>query len=159
VPLASTTLTVSLWFKTTTADGVLASLQKQAVSAGGTVTGYYDPVLYIGNDGRLWGQWYDSPQQPVESLNSVDDGLWHHAVLTATTSGSSVTQTLYIDGINQGGITSNFHFTSTWTTATNLTYGTGYIGGSWPDEPSNGGSGTLLYYTGTIANITLTHKP
>jgi hypothetical protein len=38
------------------------------------------------------------------------------------------------------------------------TSGTGYIGGNWPDEPNIGGNGKLLYYTGTLADISLTHN-
>jgi len=43
-------------------------------------------------------------------------------------------------------------------TPTNLTFGTGYIRGGWPDESNNefdGNDGKLLYLNGDIAAITL----
>ena len=83
-----------MWFKTTTADGVLASLQKKAVSAGGTLSTGYNPVLYIGNDGDLYGLLMDSSGQDtvLTSGMPVDDGLWHHAVLECLSGG--IAQTL-----------------------------------------------------------------
>ena len=91
-------LVISVWFKTTTADGVLASLQKKAVSAGGTLSTGYNPVLYIGNDGDLYGLLMDSSGQDtvLTSGMPVDDGLWHHAVLECLSGG--IAQTLYLDG-------------------------------------------------------------
>jgi hypothetical protein len=61
--------------------------------------------------------------------NPVDDGIWHHAVLSAGTS----SQTLTLDGVTQqtlNGATS-FQFAPA-----NLTFGAGYIGGNWPAVPN-----------------------
>jgi hypothetical protein len=82
----------------------------------------------------------------------VDDGLWHHAVLTAT----SVNQTLYLDGHIQGVLNGSVGLTQA--NPTNLTIGAGYTGGNWPAEPhyqQNGNTGYPDYFTGQIADITL----
>jgi hypothetical protein len=150
---SDTTPSVSVWFQTTTADGVLISLQNQALSAGATYTGSYTPVLYIGTDSKLHAQWPNGTTTPITSTTSVDDGLWHHAVLTAT-SGS---QSLYLDGQLQGSLTGTVNLTPT--NPSNFTIGAGYTGGNWPTEPhyhQNGTTGYLDYFHGQIADITLT---
>jgi hypothetical protein len=150
-------LSISLWFKTTTHDGVLASIQNQALSAGSTIPGGYDPVLYIGNDGRLYGQWWTGSLAPIASSGTVDDGLWHHAVLTAVNEGNGITQTLYIDGTQQGTLDGTIDLSGIGT-PTNLTFGAGYIGGAWPNENyyrRNGGTGYADYLNGQIADITI----
>jgi hypothetical protein len=151
VPDTDTTPSISVWFKTTTASGVLVSLQSQTVSAGSTITGGYDPVLYVGTDGKLNADWW--PAGRLTSLNPVDDGLWHHAVLTA----GSGSQTLQLDGQLQG--TASGSPTLTFANPTNLTFGTGYVGGNWPDEPhysKTSNTGYIEYFTGQIADATFT---
>ena len=87
------------------------------------------------------------------STIKVDDGVWHHAVLTAGTS----SQTLTLDGVTQqtlSGATS-FQFSPA-----NLAFGAGYIGSSWPAEPNyqKTGSGDYRYYlNGEIADITYSY--
>jgi hypothetical protein len=151
VPDTDTTPSISVWFKTTTAGGILVSLEKQAVSAAGTVTGDYDPVMYIGTDGKLNADWWPAGQ--FTSAKPVDDGLWHHAVLTV----SNGTQTLELDGQLQE--TASGSPTLTFANPTNLTFGAGYIGGLWPDEShysTSNNTGYIEYFTGQIADITFT---
>jgi hypothetical protein len=147
VPDTDTTPSISLWFKTTTAGGVLVSLQNQAVSAGITPTGA-DPVLYIGTDGKLNADWW--PVGHLTSAGPVDDGLWHHAVLTVT----GGTQTLLIDGQQQAADTGTVNLT--FANPTNLTLGAGYIGGAWPDENNSGKTSIVEYFNGQIADVTFT---
>ena len=152
LPAGDTTPSISVWFQTTTPDGVLASLQNQALSAGATYTGSYTPVLYIGTDGKLHGEWSNGTTTPIASTTIVDDGLWHHAVLTAT--GSS--QSLYLDGQLQGTLSGTINLTTA--NPGNLTIGAGYTGGNWPAEPhykQNGTTGYPDYFHGEIADITL----
>jgi hypothetical protein len=149
-------LSISLWFKTTSHDGVLASIQKQALSVGNTVSGGYDPVLYVGNDGKLYGEWWTGSVAPIASGVQVDDGLWHHAVLTAVTSGGITTQTLYLDGKQVGSPLTGTVDLAGISTTTNLTLGAGYIGGPWPHENYNGKTSTADYLNGQITDVTLT---
>jgi hypothetical protein len=81
-----TTGSVALWFKTTTAGGVLLSTSVSALSSTGgvaTTTSGYTPMLYVGNDGKLHGSFYTSPGYQYTSASAVDDGNWHMVVLTA----------------------------------------------------------------------------
>jgi hypothetical protein len=155
IPSGDTTESLSLWFHTTTADGVLASVQGQALSVGNTAAGSYDPVMYIGTDGKLRAEWWNgSAATPLTSSSAVNDGLWHHAVLTATGN----TQSLYIDGTLQGALPGAI----TLTTEPNLDFGAGYIGGSWPTEThykQSGNTGYLDYFNGEIADITVSTTP
>ena len=85
---------------------------------------------------------------PAQSAIPVDDGLWHHAILTMYAN----SQTLYLD--NQPA--QNFPGTFSASPTTNLTFGAGYIGGSWPDEThyqQNGSTGYTEYFNGQIADI------
>lgn len=155
IPDTVTTPSISLWFKTTTAGGVLAAVQNQALSAGGTISGGYDPVLYIGTDGILKGEWWPLGGGPISSLAPVDDGVWHHVVLTV----SGGDEYLYLDGKlqNSGGTAGTPSLT--FANPTNLTIGAGYIGGTWPDEADHekdGNTGYLNYFKGYIAAVTFT---
>ena len=44
----------------------------------------YTPSLYVGGDGKLRGGYWDGQTQPLVSSVSVNDGNWHHVVLTGT---------------------------------------------------------------------------
>ncbi|WP_163569950.1 LamG domain-containing protein [Fodinicola feengrottensis] len=94
--LASPALSLSaeLWFKTTS-SGVLLGQQNTALTATPT---QFVPVLYVGTDGKLRGQWWQGGINPITSAATVNDGNWHHAVI----SGAINTQTLYLDGVAQG---------------------------------------------------------
>jgi hypothetical protein len=151
IPASDTTPSISVWFATTTADGVLVSVQDQALSAGSTIPGEYDPVMYVGTDGKLRAEWWTGTVAPITSTTAVDDGLWHHAVLTA----SAGTQSLYIDGKLQATLSGTVGLSN----LPDLNFGAGYLGGSWPTEPhheQSGSTGYLDYFNGTIADITLT---
>lgn len=92
------TLAVELWFKTT-AGGVLMSYADQPFGSA-TASTFYTPVLYVGQDGFLRGGfWVPEPdgQRQITSDAPVNDGRWHHAVL----SGAIDTQKLYVDGTAQ----------------------------------------------------------
>ena len=100
VPTSDTTPSISIWFNTSTANGVLVSLQGQAVSLGNTIASGYDPVLYVGTDGKMYAEWWPD-SGAIASTAAVDDGLWHQARITA--GGGS--ESFYIDGVLQGTAT------------------------------------------------------
>ena len=158
VPSTDPDPTLSVWFKTTTNGGVIASLQDTTIASGGPAT-TYDPILYVGSDGYLYAQWYTGKVAPLISNSTsnpviVDDGLWHHAVLTTTGSGSGTTQTLTVDGKNQGSLTGALSLQGDTSGNTNLTFGAGYTGGKWPAEPNQGNTSKPDYFQGQIADIT-----
>lgn len=160
VPVTDPNPSISVWFKTTTPGGVIASLQGTALTPSGTST-TYDPILYVGTDGYLYAQWYTGKVAPLTSNTTthpvtVDDGLWHHAILTTTGSGTTTTQTLTVDGYNQGTLTAALKLQGDTNGNTNLTFGAGYIGGNWPSEPHQGQTSTPYYLQGQTADITFT---
>ncbi|WP_307831555.1 LamG-like jellyroll fold domain-containing protein [Nucisporomicrobium flavum] len=136
-----------LWFRTTTAGGVLLSYQSGPI--GTTLTGSYVPALYIGNDGKLRGQFWDGALSPMVSGKAVNDGVWHMVALTA--SGSN--QTLWLDGQSQATRTKNA-ITGQAASAglTTVSIGAGYIAGGWPAQQAGNPQG---YFDGQIAQAAL----
>jgi hypothetical protein len=150
IPANNTEPKISLWFKTTTPGGVLISLQSSPVTSGPTVADGYDPVLYIGTNGKLYTEWWNGAVGPAVSADPVDDGLWHHVALTAYPN----SQTLYVD--NQPGVSVTGSVDLSQTSPGNLAIGTGYIGGNWPDQPhysQTGYTAYLDYFQGQIADV------
>jgi hypothetical protein len=153
IPSGTSPPKISIWFKTTTPGGVLVSLQASPLSSGPALPGQFDPVLYIGTDGKLYGEWWNGSVDPAVSTTAVDDGIWHHAVLTGGTS----SQTLTVDG---GAPQTVSGATSFQFTPGNLTFGAGYIGGNWPTEPNykqSNASDYRYYVNGEIAAITYSY--
>jgi hypothetical protein len=86
-------LSFSLWFKTSTPGRVLLSTGQSAIGASSPSTDA-TPVLYVGTDGKLYGQFWTGAVDPMVSGSAVDDGAWHHVVIA----GDGDTQSLYLDG-------------------------------------------------------------
>ncbi|OLB75035.1 MAG: hypothetical protein AUI14_22170 [Actinobacteria bacterium 13_2_20CM_2_71_6] len=141
--------TVSLWFKASAGPGVLFSYQRDPVT-NPTTPGDYIPALYLGTDGRLFGEfWADGSASPVSTQASVADGQWHHVVL----SGASSTQTLYLDGAAVA--TRPGQISTSAATSANTYLGSGFLGGGWPDEPHQSGTDNTGYptpFTGSLSN-------
>lgn len=152
IPAGDIGPSISAWFKTTS-PGVLASVQADPVTSGSTTTKGYDPVLYVGTDGKLNAKWWNGSIAPIVSTSNVNDNQWHHVELITTVPSGSVNeapyQTLYIDGHSQG--TQSGGPNGNWN---NLTFGSGYIGGGWPDEVHYQETGSLEFFNGQIANVT-----
>jgi large repetitive protein len=133
--------TVGMWFETTGTNEVLYSEETGPVTGGAPSA--FDPVLYVGNDGKLNGEFYDGNTTTAHSSAVVNDGKWHYAVLAA----GSGTQALYVDGALQGTISGN-PSTEPWT---NAAAGAGFLGGSWPDTGSS--TVTAKYFNGDLAEL------
>ncbi|MEV6987613.1 DUF6531 domain-containing protein, partial [Sphaerisporangium sp. NPDC051017] len=91
-----THLTVEGWFKTTGSGVVLGYSSLASI---GTPS-EYTPVLYVGTDGKLRGQFWNGTVTPITTSGAVNNGQWHHVALT----GDSNTQTLYLDGQPVGSV-------------------------------------------------------
>ncbi|WP_170220880.1 scabin-related ADP-ribosyltransferase [Amycolatopsis cihanbeyliensis] len=87
-------LSIELWFKTTE-GGPLFGYQRAPIDE--TPSGAV-PALYVGNDGKLRGQFWNGTVDMITSAEPVNDDQWHHVVL----SGSLATQTMYLDGQKVG---------------------------------------------------------
>ncbi|MER6978251.1 LamG-like jellyroll fold domain-containing protein, partial [Streptomyces carpinensis] len=142
---------VSMWFKTSTANGVLLGASKDPLGNGTTPTSY-TPVLYVGGSGKLYGEYYFSggSTKPLGSSAAVTDNKWHHVVLS--TSASS--QSLYLDGTlvgTQSGAGNMVNQPYTYV-------GAGYLGGNWPDEAHHNtadNTGYATYFKGSLADVAL----
>ena len=117
--------TISLWFKTSTPDGVLYSYETTPITAGSTTYGYV-PAIYVGSDGELKAEYWNGTNAPMTSSSPVDDGHWHLVTLAA----AGNTQTLYLDGAKVAALSGAMGVG--WTA--NYYVGVGYNGNGWPDE-------------------------
>ena len=139
---SSLSMAAELWFQTTSVGGVLLSYQNKPFPS--QTPTHYTPILYIGADGLLRGGfWSSAGTSHVASQAPVNDGTWHHAVISASVD----SQTLYLDGVSQGSISG---------TVDHLDMDFLYAGGgdtqSWPQA----GSATA-YFAGSIDDIALYH--
>jgi RHS repeat-associated protein len=150
-------VSVGLWFKaaSSTASGVLFGYQADPLTESAGSTAARDPALYVGGNGKLYGELWNGSVDPMSSSVSVDDGKWHYAVLT----GSGTSQSLWLDGtevasmtgqISPGGLADD-------------TAGAGFWGGGWPADYVNDGP-TLLdtpigYFDGSIGQVAVYPHP
>ncbi|UXY20240.1 LamG domain-containing protein [Streptomyces cynarae] len=152
---------LSLWFKTSQGPGVIYSYASQPISSG-QAAGFYTPSIYVGTDGKLNAEfWYSGGVNPIVSTASVADGKWHHVVLSAA--GNS--QSLYLDNTKVGSRTGSVSIKSATAFGKNQSFnylGTGFLGGSWPDEPNystSSGYGYPTYFNGSIADAAWYSRP
>ncbi|MDV6013814.1 LamG-like jellyroll fold domain-containing protein, partial [Haloechinothrix sp. LS1_15] len=85
--------TVEMWFRTTSDDGGALFANADSLP-GDTETPGAMPILYVGTDGKLHGQFWNGSVEPISSDGRVDDGEWRHVVLRA----DRTRQWLYLDG-------------------------------------------------------------
>ena len=138
-------VSVAMWFKTSSPNGVLFSHSATPASPPSTtVTADYQPWLYVGADGKLVAS--IGATDGVESSKVVDDGAWHYVEFTA----SGSTDELYLDGKKVG--TGTVHHDTV--DEDDIYVGTGYIGGGWPDEQyTNSQNAQLMYFNGQISDV------
>ncbi|MFJ6166014.1 LamG-like jellyroll fold domain-containing protein [Micromonospora orduensis] len=138
---------VSMWFKTTTPNGVLFSYQADAITKG-TTPGNYTPSLYIGTDGKLRGSFWNGNPSPINTNVTVTDGAWHHVVLA----GAGDTQKLYLDGVDRGTLAGTVAQIPGG--SANVLVGAGFVGGGWPSHVNSGVTpARATYFTGSIGEV------
>ncbi|MFD9737592.1 RHS repeat-associated core domain-containing protein [Umezawaea sp. NPDC059074] len=133
-------LSAELWFKTT-AQGTLLSYADQGFPA---AAGRSTPILYVGTDGLLYGGFARKDpvgKRQIVTTRQVDDGQWHHAVLSAAIN----TQTLYLDGAEAGTLSGFVDHAQQG----RLTLGAG-SGKDWP-----AGNNGDFYFEGSIDEAAL----
>ncbi|GAA3644072.1 polymorphic toxin-type HINT domain-containing protein [Lentzea roselyniae] len=86
-------LAVEMWFKTTS-SGPLLGMQHYEFAQDATPSAPHLPVLWVGTDGKLRGNFWNNKVEPITTAGTVNNDLWHHVVL----SGSVGTQSLFLDG-------------------------------------------------------------
>ncbi|WP_430498449.1 LamG-like jellyroll fold domain-containing protein [Micromonospora trifolii] len=138
---------VSMWFKTTTPNGVLFSYQADAITKG-TTAANYTPSIYIGNDGKLRGSFWNGFPSPINTNVTVTDGAWHHVVLA----GAGDTQKIYLDGVDRGTLDGTVAQVPGG--SANVLVGAGFVGGGWPSHVNSGVTpARATYFTGSIAEV------
>jgi Concanavalin A-like lectin/glucanases superfamily len=123
---------VEVWFKTTVASGKL-------IGFGNTVSGLsaqYDRHLYLTTGGKIAFGTYRSGFQTISSPLSYNDGNWHHAVGT----GSSTGMVLYIDGVQ---VASNASFST-------FEIYNGYWRVGYDNQSGWAGAGANNFFTGSM---------
>ncbi|QRP49086.1 DNRLRE domain-containing protein [Amycolatopsis sp. FDAARGOS 1241] len=145
IPVQSTAWTVggktlALWFKTSTAGGVLTGWGGNA-------------LLYIGTDGKLY-TWYGSGY--LNSPGTVTDGKWHYVVVSQTADfpHNSISQTEYLDGATAATATAPIINAPGLQTAT---IGSGLWGSGAPANNATANPGG--YFTGSVADVAFYNTP
>lgn len=142
-------LTVQLWFQTGSAGGpagVLFSTGHSAVGASNPSGGAM-PVLYVGTDGKLYGQFWTGSVTPVVSSAAVNDGRWHQVTLV----GQGTTQSMYLDGALVGSSSGKLDNIDPLDIV-----GAGYVNSNpWQHAPAAGWS----YFTGNIGEVAFYAHP
>jgi hypothetical protein len=135
-----TELSYSLWFKTSTPGRVLLSSGHTVIGVSPPSTGAM-PVLYVGTDGKLYGQFWTGVVNPVVSSAAVDNGAWHHVAIT----GDADTQSLYLDGQLVGSVGGSLDNTDPLEFV-----GAGYVNtNAWVNGPAGGYS----YFNGSVSDV------
>lgn len=141
-------LAIELWFQTGQAGGVLYGTGMDDISAS-KATNYFLPLLYVGTDGRLHGQFADDGGcGGLSSIGTVNDQRWHQVALVGTGGG----QVLYLDG-NAIGSRGEPVYPTTLLNYTNI--GAGFIGSSCPAAPADAKG----HFAGQIADVALYAHP
>ncbi|WP_197048677.1 RHS repeat-associated core domain-containing protein [Streptosporangium roseum] len=136
-------LAVEAWFRTT-GSGTIVGYQNSATNTPTAFT----PGLYVGTDGKLRGQFYTGTSAPITSAAAVNDGNWHHVVL----SGAHDSQTLYLDGQAAGTLAGKITHVGQWETR----IGAGSGSAAWPATTS---STAAFPFTGDIDEVAVYGKP
>ncbi|MDQ0795939.1 LamG-like jellyroll fold domain-containing protein [Streptomyces sp. B1I3] len=138
--------TVSLWFRTTQAGGVLFYYGDKPLSGTDPVgtTKKNTPAVYVGTDGKLRGCLAMSPgcMTTTASTATVTDGKWHNVALT----GAATSQTLYLDGAKQGSLAGTIN---DWEQPY-ISFGAGVNTDGWP---AMNASDPLGHFAGQLAEV------
>ena len=122
----------------TTSGGVI--LGNQTTDPSTIPAAGYVPAIYVGTDGRLYGEWSGFPL--LTSTATVADGRWHQVALVADS--QSGTLNLYLDGLLAGsssGSASDFGGSFNQ-------IGTGYTANYYPNT-----KGGWYGFSGQIADV------
>ncbi|MEV0623216.1 DUF6531 domain-containing protein, partial [Nonomuraea sp. NPDC050404] len=149
-------LALEAWFRTT-GSGTVIGYQNSATNTPTSFT----PVVYVGTDGKLRGGFYAGKPEPITSAAPVNDGNWHHVVL----SGAEGTQTLFLDGQLVGTLTEQpggsgqpgdllglIDHKDQWETRV----GHGFASASWPATTT---TTAAFPFAGEIDEVALYDKP
>ena len=140
-----TTFTIEIWFKTTTAAGLLIGFGDKPTGA----SSYYDRHLYITTSGGVTFGLYNGSRLTITSpTTGYNDGKWHYAAATVSSAGSK----LYIDGkqvATSSTMTTPENFSGYWRVGDDLISG-------WTGAGNPFFKGTLRYAAVYTSALTAT---
>lgn len=111
----------SFWFRTDSIGGLLGQQNRdQLISPTQLV-----PMLYVDNNGTLRGKYWDGNTTTMAGP-TVNDGEWHHVVLTRGTTG----QTLYLDSVEVANRTASTLDLNMWWSQLGVAHTSGWINGN-----------------------------
>jgi RHS repeat-associated protein len=133
---------VEAWFKPTAGGSVIIGMTNN-----GAPPTQFVPVLYLGIDKKLRGEFWWGSGTPLTSPSAVTLGFWHHAVLTSTGPNGNPAnkQYLYLDGQLVASATMPPVVLSA---VTSDYIGTGYISSGWPSAATG-----WKYFNGTLDEV------
>jgi hypothetical protein len=142
---ATTTLTTELWFKAgpqSVNGGVLFAYQAVAYPGGLTSN---VPLLYIGADGKLRGEYWTGSVNPITTSGTVTNNQWHHVALV----GQGTSQRMYLDGIQVGVLNQSIQI---------IGMPFNHFGvGRTQNWPSGGGTG-YVHFQGEMDQVRVWHR-
>ncbi|MER6175589.1 RHS repeat-associated core domain-containing protein [Streptosporangium sp. NPDC001681] len=147
-PKMGKSVSVESWFKTSDSGFIFWSGGFNTWTPSSSFNGV--PGLYVGVDGKLRGQLRASfegdPYTPVTSPQAVNDGQWHHAVITST---GGVTK-LYIDGAAAGSANVGVEYID-WMASTVI--GSGSTDSRLPGSPAGRSNPAEFGFKGLIDEV------
>ena len=139
-------MSVEVWFKANTSTTAMPIVGYQnKVFDGATVPTTGVPLMYVGTDGKLRGQFADGTFTPTTSTGVVTNGQWHHAVLTSV----GATTTLFLDGVKQASKSSTINHVAYTYNQLGAAYAT--TPGSWPSY----GSTAKRFFKGSLDEVAI----
>ncbi|GAA2997286.1 hypothetical protein GCM10010483_47580 [Actinokineospora diospyrosa] len=125
----ASTATVEMWFRTSTTTGGVLLGEYTSIPEGG-LRDDDTPLIYVGSDGKLYGHFNNGQVAGIVTPNAVNDGQWHHLVLTADGAG----QAMYLDAALVGTLAGSI---SSDATHVEVAIGT-FDARPWPARPASG---------------------
>lgn len=144
----SVTIGIELWFRAEPGErGTMFSIQK---TDDGTTPACYNPLLFLDTAGVLRSGLYmgsgTSKVMELTSAGAVDDGKWHHVVVST----AATAQSLYLDGAL---IDSESGRSIDQATCGQALIGNGWGTASWPGMPTTGSA--YYPYPGELDDLSL----
>ncbi len=98
-------LSVAIWFNTTS-EGVI--LGQQDVPVGDPNTKRHVNTIYVGHDGKLYACFHIVKATVMPAWDTpVNDGKWHHVVITVQKEGKQDRENVFLDGARVNSYTGN----------------------------------------------------
>lgn len=137
------TISVSMWFKTTSSGALLG--QSNNKPGTGNPSSWV-PVLWVKPDGILRTELYTGNQtSTIVTTSPVNDGEWHHMVLT----GNVNTQSLYVDNVLVGTRSGTIQWS--WWVATSL-------GAAYTNTERGASVSSWSYFNGSIDDVRIYNR-